>query len=111
MRSQRIAKLEVEVAKLATTVKTALDGHRYRHESVPLRELFDATSRNGWRPIASAPRDRWIYVWAPPINGLPGLVWISIWHPDVGFRVDEFRDVTMWQPLILPAPPPFDPDD
>lgn len=62
----------------------------------------------GWQPIATAPRDRLILVFAPGEDprwspALPDLITVCRWHPDAGFCVCELRDPTHWMPL--PAPP------
>lgn len=65
----------------------------------------------GWRDIESAPKDRWIIVYAAPAHGLPGFVTPCLWHPDGGFCVDELRNATLWQDLPAAPPTPQEPTD
>jgi hypothetical protein len=56
------------------------------------RYLDDA----GWQPIATAPRNRPIVVYAPPRHDLPEFAGMCQWHPDAGFCVCELREPTHW---------------
>ncbi len=59
-----------------------------------------------WQHIDSAPKDRWIFVYAAPYFELEGFVCVCHWHPDAGFCVDELREAVAWMPITYPAPPP-----
>jgi hypothetical protein len=51
------------------------------------------------RPIADAPTDGTVYyVYAAPAHGLPGFWTTCGYHPDAGWCVDEFREVTHFIP-------------
>lgn len=58
-----------------------------------------ARLRAGWRPIATAPLDRPVLVYAAPRYDLPGFQAVAQWHEDAGWCVCELRDATHWQPL------------
>lgn len=49
-----------------------------------------------WQPISTAPRDRYIIVWAPYAHGLPPIAYRCKYHPDGGFTVCELREPTLW---------------
>jgi hypothetical protein len=49
-----------------------------------------------WQPIATAPHDRPIVVYAPPREDLPEFAGVCEWHPDAAFCVCELREVTHW---------------
>lgn len=56
-----------------------------------------------WKPIATAPTNRRIVVYAPAAEGLDELVCFCEWHPSsAGFCVDELRQPTQWmdKPLL-----------
>ena len=57
----------------------------------------------GWRDIATAPRDgREIVAYSQDVSGtagLPPFVSLCAWHPDAGFCTCELREVTHWMPL------------
>ena len=54
---------------------------------------------SNWKPIATAPKDRRILVWAEEMEGLPGIVHITQWHEDAGFTIDDIRRETHWMEL------------
>jgi hypothetical protein len=53
----------------------------------------------GWQPIATAPKDRLILLWAPGIYDLSAMYSLCMWHEDAGFCIDELRVPTHWMPL------------
>ena len=58
--------------------------------------IVKSVNAHGWQPIATAPHDRPIVVYAPPREGLPEFAGMCEWHPDAGFCVCELREVTHW---------------
>lgn len=50
----------------------------------------------GWWPIATAPKNRLIVVYAPEREGLQEMASMCQWHPDAGFCIDELREPTHW---------------
>lgn len=53
-----------------------------------------------WQDIETAPKDGTeVLVYAPPYGGLGDIIRKASWHEEAGWRVDEFRSVTHWQPL------------
>jgi len=56
----------------------------------------------GWAPIATAPRDRWIWIRTDSRPGLPVLVRPCRWHPDAGFTVCEIREPIEWHEMPMP---------
>ena len=55
--------------------------------SVPLAKWFD---------MADAPKDRLIWVYCPPRQGLQAMTCSVKWHPVAGFTVDELRSPALW---------------
>lgn len=66
-----------------------------------MRAALEAAERAVWQPIATAPKDRTITVFAAPYDDLPGFVTSCRYHEDAGFCVDELREVTHWRPRLL----------
>ena len=69
---------------------------------------WNAGPRAVWHPIATAPRDRMILVYAvtpdrakPPLgcDDLEPLICTTKWHTDAGFCVCELREATHWAEL------------
>lgn len=58
-----------------------------------------------WQPIATAPLDQAVWVYAPEYEGLPAITCIAQYDEDAGWCVDELREVIAWFPVI--PPPPF----
>lgn len=67
-----------------------------------LRAALEAAERAAWQPIATAPKDETILVFAAPRDGLPGFMTTCCYHEDAGFCVDELRHPTHWRPLLAP---------
>jgi hypothetical protein len=63
------------------------------------RRVRDVT----WAPIATAPHDRTIVVYAPGREGLPPMVSHCRYHPDAGFCIDELREPSLWTELPAAA--------
>lgn len=55
-----------------------------------------------WRPISTAPLDRWVLVFAPSYEGLSKLIMAAKYHPSAGWCIDELRRAKRWQSLKQP---------
>ena len=64
-----------------------------------------ALPKQGWGPIAEAPRDGtefWALTDAPPGDDLPPFVSLCAWHADAGFCTDEIRFPILWRHKTAP---------
>ena len=92
--SKRAAQIEDDAAFIAAsrTLVPAL-----------VAEIERLLREREWQPIETAPRDGTnVWVYAAPFQDLPGFQCRYGYHPEGGWCVDELREVTHWQPLLLP---------
>jgi len=82
-----------ERAKVAKTLSLVNSQERLISS---LQLLLERTSTIAWRPIAEAPKDREIWVYAPSKEGLDPLIVLVKWHESAGFCIDELREPTLW---------------
>ena len=94
---------DMRSGKLLTALEGRVLGYdrrvnRIRHALA----IFADSQRDPWSTMQSAPKDRWIIVYAPGGDlGLDDIVGPCLWHEDAGFCVDELRQPAMWREMPL----------